>query len=65
MKPGRPRIWLHAASVGEVTGAIPIVRTLREQLPDAGITLTVTTPQGFQFAHNQPFFVGSDSSLPA
>ena len=49
-KPGRPRIWLHAASVGEVTGAIPIVRTLRDQLPDAGITLTVTTPQGFQFA---------------
>lgn len=46
----RPRIWLHAASVGEVTGAIPIVRTLREQLPGAAITLTVTTPQGFQFA---------------
>ncbi len=45
-----PRIWLHAASVGEVTGAIPIVRTLRERLPDAGITLTVNTPQGFQFA---------------
>lgn len=45
-----PRIWLHAASVGEVTGALPIVRTLRERLPDAGITLTVTTPQGFQFA---------------
>jgi 3-deoxy-D-manno-octulosonic-acid transferase len=47
---GRPRLWLHAASVGEVTGAIPIVRTLREQLPGAAITLTVTTPQGFQFA---------------
>ena len=45
-----PRIWLHAASVGEVTGAIAIVRTLREQLPAAGLTLTVTTPQGFQFA---------------
>ena len=45
-----PRIWLHAASVGEVTGAIPIVRTLRERLPDAGITLTVTTLQGFRFA---------------
>jgi 3-deoxy-D-manno-octulosonic-acid transferase len=45
-----PRIWLHAASVGEVTGALPIIRTLRERLPDAGLTLTVTTPQGFQFA---------------
>jgi 3-deoxy-D-manno-octulosonic-acid transferase len=46
----KPRIWLHAASVGEVTGAIPIIRTLRERLPEAGITLTVTTPQGFRFA---------------
>jgi 3-deoxy-D-manno-octulosonic-acid transferase len=47
-----PRIWLHAASVGEVTGAIPIVRTLRERLPGAGLYLTVTTPQGFQFARS-------------
>jgi len=39
-----------AASVGEVTGAIPIVRTLWERLPGAGLYLTVTTPQGFQFA---------------
>ena len=45
-----PRIWVHAASVGEVTGALPIVRTLRQRLPDAEITLTVTTPQGFEFA---------------
>jgi 3-deoxy-D-manno-octulosonic-acid transferase len=45
-----PRIWLHAASVGEVTGALPIVRNLRERLPGAGIYLTVTTPQGFLFA---------------
>jgi 3-deoxy-D-manno-octulosonic-acid transferase len=46
-----PRIWVHAASVGEVTGALPIVRTLRERLPEAEITLTVTTLQGFTFAH--------------
>jgi len=41
---------MHAASVGEVTGAIPIVRTLRERLPGAALYLTVTTPHGFQFA---------------
>ncbi len=41
---------MHAASVGEVTGAIPIVHALRESLPGAGLTLTVTTPQGFRFA---------------
>lgn len=47
---GHPRIWLHAASVGEVTGAIPIIHCLRDRLPNVGIILTVTTPQGFQFA---------------
>jgi 3-deoxy-D-manno-octulosonic-acid transferase len=45
-----PRIWLHAASVGEVTGALPIIHALRQRMPEAGITLTVTTLQGFQFA---------------
>jgi 3-deoxy-D-manno-octulosonic-acid transferase len=41
---------VHAASVGEVTGALPIVRTLRDRLPGSGLYLTVATPQGFQFA---------------
>jgi 3-deoxy-D-manno-octulosonic-acid transferase len=45
-----PRIWLHAASVGEVTGALPIIHALRQRMPEAGITLTVSTPQGFHFA---------------
>lgn len=46
----RPRVWFHAASVGEVTGAIPIIHRLYERLEHCSILLTVATPQGFRFA---------------
>ena len=50
---GHPRIWFHAASVGEVTGAVPTLYALRDRLPHASILLTVGTPQGFRFARTQ------------
>jgi 3-deoxy-D-manno-octulosonic-acid transferase len=50
---GRPRIWFHAASVGEVTGAIATVRAVRQRYPDAALWLTVGTPTGFHFAQEQ------------
>jgi 3-deoxy-D-manno-octulosonic-acid transferase len=50
---GRPRFWFHAASVGEVTGAMATVRQLREQSPSAAIWLTVGTPTGFRFAEQK------------
>lgn len=46
----KPRLWFHAASVGEVTGATAILHHLHERLPHAGIYLTVATQQGFNFA---------------
>lgn len=49
----KPRIWFHAASVGEVTGAAPTVVAVRERLPEACLFLTVGTPQGFRFALSQ------------
>ena len=48
-----PRIWFHAASVGEVTGAVPTIRLLHDRLPESSIFLTVGTPQGFRFASSQ------------
>ena len=49
--PGRhPRIWFHAVSIGEVSGAIPTLLALKKELPQAGIFLTSGTPQGIQFA---------------
>ncbi|MCK8602458.1 3-deoxy-D-manno-octulosonic acid transferase [Desulfoferrobacter suflitae] len=50
---GKPRIWLHAASVGEVSGAAPIIRALHERLDDPCIILTVATYQGFLAAQRQ------------
>lgn len=47
------RIWFHAASVGEVNGAVPTLYALRDRLPEAAILLTVGTPQGFNFARAQ------------
>ncbi|SHF83708.1 3-deoxy-D-manno-octulosonic-acid transferase [Desulfacinum infernum DSM 9756] len=50
---GRPRLWLHASSVGEVTGALAVIRRLRAARPQAAIFLTVGTPQGCRFARAQ------------
>jgi 3-deoxy-D-manno-octulosonic-acid transferase len=39
-----PRIWLHAASVGEALAAEPVIRRLRSALPDAAAVLTYSSP---------------------
>ncbi|NPV05167.1 MAG: 3-deoxy-D-manno-octulosonic acid transferase [Syntrophaceae bacterium] len=43
---GRPRVWVHAVSVGEVTAAAPIVAALRGKLPQASIVLSTGTETG-------------------
>ncbi len=43
---GRPRIWVHAVSVGEVTAAAPIVAALRGKLPRSRIILSTGTETG-------------------
>ncbi len=48
-----PRIWLHAASVGEAAGILPTVALLRDRLPDAGVYLTTGTVHGYRFAQKQ------------
>lgn len=48
--PPRPRVWFHASSVGEVTGAAPIIQLLHKRMGHADIFLTVATPQGYLFA---------------
>jgi 3-deoxy-D-manno-octulosonic-acid transferase len=41
-----PVIWLHAVSVGETRAAEPLVKALRERLPDHRVLLTHMTPTG-------------------
>lgn len=50
----RPRVWLHAVSVGEVMAARPILRAIRERSPEAEIVLSVTTSSGHQAAQDGP-----------
>jgi 3-deoxy-D-manno-octulosonic-acid transferase len=46
----KPRIWVHAVSVGEVIAAKPFLRQLREKSPSCDVVLSVTTSSGHQTA---------------
>jgi 3-deoxy-D-manno-octulosonic-acid transferase len=48
-----PRLWVHAASVGEVVAATPILTLLRERLPDWQFVCSTITPGGQETARNQ------------
>lgn len=42
----RDVIWIHAASVGEVVLAVPLVRALQTRYPDTPLLITTMTPTG-------------------
>lgn len=46
----RPRIWMHAVSVGEVLIAKKVIGRLRHAHPELGIVLSTTTSTGFTLA---------------
>ena len=52
----RPRIVIHAVSVGEVRSAEPLLRLLSTEFPHYELLLTTTTPSGLRTARdlNQP-----------
>jgi len=43
---GREAIWIHAASVGEVSALAPVVRALRADLPDHRLVVSTLTSTG-------------------
>lgn len=43
---GSPRVWVHAASAGDVKAVLPLLGALRKRVPAAIIVLTVTTSTG-------------------
>lgn len=47
---GKPRIWLHAASVGEAQAAHKLLAAFREKLPEAAYFITAVTEQGKEVA---------------
>lgn len=50
LEKGKPRLWLHAVSVGEVVAAQPILREVRRLAPEMEIVLSVTTSSGHRTA---------------
>lgn len=42
----KPRIWLHAVSVGEVNAAVPLIEQLLQDYSDHALLVTSTTPTG-------------------
>ncbi len=61
---GRPLIWLHALSLGEVSSAAPLIAGLRHALPQACLVLTTTTSSGHRFAQDR-LAASLDHILPA
>ena len=47
---GRKTIWIHAVSVGETRAAIPLIRALRQEYPDACLLVTTVTETGQETA---------------
>lgn len=47
---GKPSVWLHAVSVGEVNSLLSLITDLTGQYPGYQVILTVTTPSGYQHA---------------
>ena len=46
-----PRIWYHAASMGEFEQLLPIIKTVKQTLPDSQAIVTVFSPSGIDHAH--------------
>ncbi|MBI4342078.1 MAG: 3-deoxy-D-manno-octulosonic acid transferase [Candidatus Omnitrophica bacterium] len=50
---GRPSVWVHAVSVGEVLAVRPLVRALAQQHSGEPLVLSTITPGGFEVASKQ------------
>lgn len=43
-------IWLHAASVGEIVAASPIIKEIKREIPDKPVLISVVTSSGYAMA---------------
>lgn len=47
---GKNCIWLHAASVGEIVAASPIIKEIRQTFPGKPVLVSVVTATGYAMA---------------
>lgn len=52
-KAGRPRIWLHGASAGDLLALQPMMRELKKRRPDCCIVVTTITNSGLEIARKK------------
>jgi len=57
----KPRIWIHAVSVGEVTAAAPIVASLKKKRPDVEVIFSTSTETGQEMA--KKFITGASAFI--
>jgi len=50
---GKPRIWVHAVSVGEVVAASSIVSALKQKFPNSWLLVTTVTETGMRAAEQR------------
>jgi 3-deoxy-D-manno-octulosonic-acid transferase len=50
---GKPRIWLHGASAGDLLSLQPMMRELRVRIPEACIIVTTITNSGIEMARRK------------
>jgi 3-deoxy-D-manno-octulosonic-acid transferase len=55
-----PRLWIHGASVGEISAIPPIIAEVRAALPEAGVMVSAFTDTGLDAASR---LVGPESSF--
>ena len=48
--PQKPRIWIHAVSVGEMSVAEALILHVEEMCPDSEILVTAMTQAGYEYA---------------
>ena len=63
-RPGPPRLWLHAVSVGEVVAAVPLVHALRARWPGVEIVVSTVTATGAAVARTRLPGVGGVFTCP-
>lgn len=52
-EPGRPNVWLHGASAGDLLALSPMIRELRARYPHCKVTLSTTTNTGYMMANER------------
>lgn len=60
LPPGRKKIWVHCASLGEFEQARPVIEAMKEQFPDRYLVLTFFSPSGYEIRKN---YAGADKVM--